>query len=142
MTGKQKVSGRAHSLPAGLAYGAIFSMGLTVILAAVLAGLMFKDMIQEEMIGVISAGILIVSSGIGAWTAFKKIKHRRLMVCLLSGVLYYLLLLSCTALFFGGQYQGMGATGLTILGGCSAAALLGLHGQGGRKKPHRKKRSG
>ena len=41
----------------------------------------------------------------------------------------YLLLLSIAALFFGGQYEGMGVTAFVILGGCLAVVLLGLKGE-------------
>lgn len=138
MTGKRMGGGKASSMPMGLAVGAMISMGITVVLAGILAYFMGKEVMQENAAGVGSVVILLAASALGAMTSFYKIKHRRLMVCLLSGVIYYLLLLACTALFFGGQYQGMGVTGLVILGGCGVVALAGLKGEK-RGNHHRKK---
>lgn len=114
------------SLPAGLAVGAGESMILTVLLSGLLAYLMSKETIAENSVNVCGAAILVLSAGIGALLAFKKIGHHRLAVCLASGGVYYLLLIACTALFFSGEYQAMGVTALAVLGGSGAAALLGL----------------
>ena len=74
----------------------------------------------------------------GAAVAVGKIKRRRVYVCLLSGGIYYGILLAMTALFFGGQYQGMGVTALLVLAGSGLVALLGLRGEKGAKPRRRK----
>ena len=43
------------------------------------------------------------------------IKKMYLQVCLMAGACYYLTLLGITALFFGGQYQGVGVSGIIIM---------------------------
>lgn len=138
----KKVTGTAASMPAGLALGCCVSLAVTITGAVIAANLILKEVIQESGIGYCSMLILLLSSVLGALTSVKRIKHRRLYVCILSGLIYYGLLLGMTALFFGGQYQGMGVTGLIVLAGCGSVALTGLrkeksHGQRGRKFPSR-----
>lgn len=131
----QKVSGKAMSIPGGLALGAGVSMLLTVALSAAVAKLVQTELLSQEKIGYGVMIILLISSFLGAMTAQGRVKHRRAMVCFLSGILYYLLLLSITALFFGGQYSGMWVTGLVILAGVGSAAMTtARQGRGGRNK--------
>ena len=135
MTANQKITGRASSIPGGLALGGLISMIITVAGAMVSAWLIGNEKIREEQIGYCSMFILLASSFFGAWAASEKIKHRRLYVCILSGIIYYGLLLSITALFFGGQYQAMGVTAIVIFGSSMCAALV-------RPKGKRRSRSG
>lgn len=118
--------------------GLALSMTLTMILAAGIAHMISNEMIPEDMVGYGVIVILLSASAAGAVLAFKKIKHRRMVVCLLSGLAYYLSLLAVTALFFGGQYTGMGVTGLAVLGGCGSVGLLGLKREGKQKYARRK----
>lgn len=120
-------------LPVGLAVGAGGSMILTLLLSGVAAYLVGKETIAEDGVGICAAIILVLAAGIGALLAFRKVGHHRMAVCLGAGSVYYVLLLACTALFFEGTYQGMGATALAVFGGCGGAALLGLRGGKGRR---------
>ena len=58
----------------------------------------------------------------------------------LAGVCYYLTMLAMTALFFGGQYQGMGVSAIIVLAVCVVIAFLPLknsQARGKRKKVYR-----
>ena len=123
---KKKRSGKTTGIPMGLALGLLISMVVTLFGAAVIAKLVESEKIGESSIGYSAMAVLAIASAMGAWTAEGKIQRLRLQMCLLSGVCYYLALLSMTALFFGGQYSGMGVTALTVLLGSSAVALLNL----------------
>lgn len=126
MLANQKVTGRAASIPIGVGIGVLISLLITILGATVVAWLILTGRIAEGNIGYGSIVILLLSSGIGAYTAWKLIKHQRLLVCMVQSAVYYLVLLGCTALFFGGQYQGMGVTALVVLAGCGSVILLGL----------------
>ena len=139
MAMNRKVSGTATSVPAGLAIGAGISMGITILLAMIAATMADREILAEQSIGYAAMIILLAASIAGAAIAVGKIKRQKLLVCLASGGIYYLMLLSITALFFGGQYTGMGVTGLVILGGCGTVVLAGM-GQGGRQGRKRKKK--
>ena len=138
MTANQKVTGRASSIPGGLAIGGFMSLIITIIGAMIAAWLIGNERVQEQHIGYCSMLILLASSFIGAWIAASKIKHRRLYICILSGMIYYGMLLTITALFFGGRYQAMGVTAAVVLAGCMSAALTGQRGEKGRVRRRRK----
>ncbi|MDD5864063.1 MAG: TIGR04086 family membrane protein [Firmicutes bacterium] len=142
MVVNRKPTGKAMSIPGGLAVGALFSIGATLLLTAVLAKLVEGETVQQENIGYGVMVILTVSAFTGALVSFGRIKRQRLLVCGLSGLLYFVILMSMTALFFGGQYSSVGVTALLILLGSAVAALLGLkQGGGGRRKKIKVNRS-
>lgn len=132
----RKVTGKASSMPGGLAAGALCSLSITLAMAALLAKLVEAKRMAEENIGYGVMVLLLLASFAGALVAFRRIKRQRMLVCLLSGVIYFAILMSMTALFFGGQYEAVGVTALLVLGGSAVAALLGL--QQGRGQKHRK----
>lgn len=135
MVVNQKVTGKAVSVPMGLLIGCGVSMGMTLAAAAALAKLLDSERLAWENVGYGIEATLILASFCGAMTACGKIKRQRLVVCGVSAVLYFSLLLAITALFFGGQYETVWLTAILILVGSGGAALLGLRGEGkGRRK--------
>lgn len=124
MSKKRRIKGTATAIPTGLAIGGLISLIVTLAGAAATAYLVLNQRIGENGIGYASMIILFLGAVMGAWGAFSSIKKQRLQVCLLSAAVYYLLLLAITALFFGGQYQGMGVTAIVILIGALAVALF------------------
>lgn len=132
MVAKGKPTGLATSIPAGLAAGTIAALLWTVVGAAITAGLISGETLPESAIGYGALVILITASFLSAQISFHKIKHRRALVSLAAGGIFYLVLLSMNALFFGGQYAGMGVTALAVLAGCGTSLLLGLRQGRGR----------
>ena len=136
----KKPSGRAMSMPGVLAVGQAVSITLTILLSLLLTKLILAEAMTMENIGYGILILLLAASFAGAVTAYKKVKHRKVLVCMLSGMVYYGTLLGITALFFGGQYTGMGVTGLLIFGGCGTAALMTTGKGSGGKSKKRKRR--
>lgn len=137
MVVNRKVTGTASSMPTGLAIGGCASLGITLTLAAILAKMVDKEIVAQENIGYGVMILLMLAASAGAWTAARKIKRQRLMVCALSGAIYMGILFSITALFFGGQYEAVGVTTLLVMGGSITAATVGTgekRGVKGRKK--------
>lgn len=132
----QKPTGRALSIPGGIAMGTCLSMTLTIMSCAVLAWMVDNEKLQWEKIGYGIMVVILISSFVGAQFSFQKAKRQRLMVCLLSGIAYLAVLLSLTALFFGGQYQAVGVTSALILAGSGTAGILGI--KPANKRTHRK----
>lgn len=120
-------------MPAGLVFGAAVSLGITLISAAILAKLVDMERLAWENIGYGIMILLLLASFFGSMAAYAKIKRQRMLVCAVSGVIYFGMLLSITALFFGGQYDSIGVTAGLVLAGSIAAGLLGLRGGGGKK---------
>ena len=134
MVTTRKQTGKAMSMPAGLTFGAAVSLGITIIVSIIIAKMVDTGTMEEAGIGYGAMVILLVSSISGAFVSTGMIKRQKLIVCVLSGVIYYLTLLSITGLFFGGQYNGMGITALLVAGGCTSVILLGMRQGRGRKK--------
>ena len=132
-----KPTGRAMSMPGGLALGAAFSMGITLAGCLLLAKFVHYGSIKPDSIGYGILVLLLIASFLGAVLAQGKIKRRIWLVCMLSGILYFTILLSITALFFGGQYYGVGVTGLLVMCGAMTAGLT-FAGQGSRRRKNGK----
>lgn len=126
MTIHQKRTGRAASMPAGLAFGACVNLAVTLAGSVLLAKLLDQGKLQWSNIGYAVMVLLLAASYLGAFCAQTKIKSKRLLVCALSGLIYICVLISITALFFGGQYEALGVTAALVLAGSGTAGLLGL----------------
>ena len=137
MTVNQKVTGTAVSMPAGIAIGCAVSLLITITGSALVAKLISDEVVNDTAIGYGAMMILLLASALGASISAAKVKRLRLQVCMLSGAAYYAALLGITALFFGGQYQGMGVTALVVLAGTGAAVLVST-----KEKKTRKFRKG
>ena len=133
MSTKKMKKNTASSIPAGIGIGLLVSMVVTLAGAALTAYLIHKESIPEEGMGYGILLTLLLSAAVGAWVAAKRIQRLRMQMCMLSGFCYYLTLLAMTALFFGGQYNGMGITALVVIGGCGTVAILGVGGGKHRK---------
>ena len=115
--------GKATSMPVGFFWGGVVSTVVTVLISAVMAWLVISQKIKESQIGYGIMVLLTLASFIGAKVSYGKIKRQRLVVSFGSGLVYFGILLCITALFFGGQYSGVGETGLMILCGSGLAFL-------------------
>ena len=130
----QKVTGTASGIPNGLMSGLISSLLTTTCGCVLSAWLLHTERISEDGIGYMSMLILLLSAFSGASVAWKRIHHRKLLVCMMAGALYYGTLLCITGLFFGGQFQGMGVTASAVLAGVLLALIPGSLGK--RKRSH------
>ena len=140
MVVNRKVTGRARSVPNGLLLGGLTSLSITLLMTAGLTTVIEKEMLEQSNIGYGVMVMLLVASFLGAIVSSRTIKHRNLAMCLLSGVVYVVILMAITALFFGGQYQAVGVTSFLIFGGSAAAGLLEVkkgRERGRNKKKHR-----
>lgn len=132
MVTDRKPTGRASGMAGGLAAGALVTMAVTVVGSAVLAKLISGEIIPQSGTGYGVMVMLILASWAGAITSRRKIRRRKLMVCMASALIYFGLLLLITALFFGGQYDGVGETALLILCGTALALIPGPRRKTGR----------
>ena len=131
----QKVTGKAASIPGGLVIGGTISLLITLIAAACIAKMLDMGIVAWEHTGYWVLAMLLSASFAGARIAYGRIKRQRMLVSLLSGILYTLIMLSITALFFGGQYEAVGVTILIILAGSISSGILGGNANRGHKRP-------
>ncbi len=116
-----------------IAMGLVLSLGLTAAVCCLSAYLVSSGKMSESAIGYGAAAALLISSAGGAMLSAAKIGQHRMPVCLISGAVYFLSLLCCTALFFEGRFEGVGISALLILGGSGAAGLVGLRQKRSRR---------
>ena len=136
MTVNRKPTGIAVSIPVGVAWGAVAAIGTTLGGAALTAKLIDGQVLDWNHSGYAVLIILLASAWAGALVSAGRIKRQRTIICLASGVVYFMLLLISTALFFGGQYSGVGETALLIFCG----SVLGLFTKfGGKTRRNRGK---
>ena len=123
MVTQHRVTGRAASLPSGLAAGAAVSMVVTILVCSLGAWLISSEILAQEYIGYCAIGALLMASILGGMTAMKRTKRKRLPVSLMNGGIYYFMLIALTILFFDGSFRGMGVTLAVVLIGSLIAVL-------------------
>ncbi|MBO4939007.1 MAG: TIGR04086 family membrane protein [Oscillospiraceae bacterium] len=138
MVVNRKVTGTATSMTMGLLIAGAMSLAVTIAGAGVCGYLISKEILTENAIGYCVMIIILLSAATGSAVAVNRIKRRRVFVCGISGLIYFVTLLSMTALFFGGQYQGIGVSGLLVAAGSGAVAILGLRREKAQHKRRRK----
>ena len=85
---------RATSIPMGLALGAAVSMGVTLMISFIGAQMILSEVLDQGLIGYCSLAALLLGAIMGAMTSAAKVQRRRMLVCLLSGLVYFCILLS------------------------------------------------
>lgn len=130
MVTQHKATGRAASLPSALAAGAAVSMLVTVIISTLGAWMITSGILPQEQIGYCAIAALLAATILGSITAMKRVKRKRIDVCLLNGGIYYCLLIAITIVFFDGGFQGMGVTFAVVMIG----SLITLLPAGNQRK--------
>lgn len=120
----QKRSGKAMSMPAGMAIACLMSFALTVAGAYVLACLLEKEIIQWQSAGYGIMLILFVVPMVGTMIARTGIKRQHILISQMFAAVYFVLLLGITLLFFGGQFEAVGVTALLVWGGSTATVFV------------------
>ena len=126
MGDKKRVQFSVGGIPKAIAIGTIVGVITTLILSSLGAYAMDAEIIGEGSYSYISVVTLFISSVAGALMSIGISKKKRLPICLLVGVAYFLSLVSITALFYNGAYKGIGETMLVIAAGVISVGLLGL----------------
>ena len=125
MTIKRSTYISAEKIPKVILTSILVSLLITVACTAIAAYLLVSERVGEESIKYISLTILFTASTAGAFAAWISSTQNRLLICLANGGIYFLSLIATTALLFGGQYKGVGATALVVLAGTLSVVLLG-----------------
>lgn len=134
----KRATGTAVPMAIGMISGVGLGLITTILLSGLVAHLVLTEKLQETSVGYCAAIILASSVGLGCLIATVLIKRMLMQVCIGVGGSYYGMLLVITALFFGGNYRGMGVTALVVFGTALAVGLLKLHNNE-RKQRARKK---
>lgn len=98
--------------------GAMISMLVMIIGITSVAGLIIKNVINEDSTGYAAVVVLLLSSIMGCSFAIKKDREGALGISVLVGIVYSIILLLITTLGFDGGYRGVPVTILVIVSGC------------------------
>lgn len=134
MAVKRKLSGKGVSIPAGVVIGVVTAVAVMLIGALSMAAMVINETMPIDGIGVGAMCAIALASAMGAWLACGLTKQKKLLVCGLTALAFYLVLLSITAVFFDGMYSGMGTTALMVLLGAGVTLLPGLRKKSGKNK--------
>ena len=128
-----RTTGKSMSIPGGLALSGVTSMCITLLFSLLLAKLLNDQKVSWDQVGYWIIVMLFTSAFLGAKAAITSIRRPRVVISVMSGTLYWALLLCITALFFGGNFDAVSETAMVIIAGSSCAAMVSL--------PQKKKRS-
>lgn len=119
----KKQTGRAPSLVNAVLKGTGIAVGWTALCAMAIAKMVDSEVISLEAVGYGSMVTHLSAVYLGAMAAYKSAGHMADTAAGLTGGSYYLILLLVNALFFGGQFTGLGIT-LALVGLASGAVIL------------------
>lgn len=102
----------------------IIAFVITIVLLLLLALLLYLMQWNLEKVTMGIIGIYIFSCAIGGWSAGKKMKKRKYLWGLVTGALYFLILMVISALSeYGVQSKGMEILSVAVM--CLGAGTLG-----------------
>ena len=135
MPSKKIMNKKDKGLPEALGIGLLAGVILTLLGTGLLALLIGNETMDITAMSPGCIVIHLIGSALTGLVAYGVMKRQRIVVCALSALCYFLVQVGITALFFGGQYQGIGAGVLSIIGGGVLSILPGfISGSSGGKK--------
>ena len=129
----KKVTGTAPSLLRAVACGITASCVCAILWAAVLAKLLDGEVIKMETVGYWAMAAHVTAVLAGGLFAAGRAGHRRVLAIGLTGAGYYICLLLVNALFFGGQFSGLGVTFLLVAAAVGVGTLTAGKGNAGTR---------
>ncbi len=106
----------AARLPVSIAIGTAVGMIGALSGAAVLTTMILNGKIGESSMRYGCLAVLAVSAILGSLIAALTANERKFIAATATGASMFAVLISCTALFFGGQYSGIAVTLLLTVG--------------------------
>lgn len=129
----KKATGTAPSLLRAVSYGITASCTCAILWAAVLAKLLDGEVIKMETVGYWAMAAHVTAVLAGGLFAAGRAGHRSVLAIGLTGAGYYICLLLVNALFFGGQFAGLGVTFLLVAAAVGVGTLTAGKGSAGTR---------
>ena len=117
-------NGKTKSIAGALSLSASISVIMTLLLSTVIAYGINAEHITWNQAGYWIMVMLLITSFIGSKCAYYSIKRQKLLISIMSGLLYWGILLMFTALFWGGKFGSVWETAGIITAGCGCSVLL------------------
>ena len=116
---------RKNNFGRNMICGVAVSLLTMVVSIAIFAALIQSETITVGWCGYCAVGIHLMSIIIGVCVALKGEKRNAIWISLMLAIMYCAVLITMTALVFGGQYCGISATVCVILTGCLIPIIMG-----------------
>lgn len=133
---KKEEKNTVQRIIVGITAGIIITL-LGVGLAAIMIA---RGIVQESGTAYCAIAILLLSAVTASRIAALNYSGIKIWISLATGLTYSAILLAVTALFFDGQYRGIGVTIMVVLSGCTMAAIMKNKGNNMRKLRRNKNR--
>ena len=124
---------RGSSVAHALVKAIIIGWLITISSAAIIAFLLHTELIGETVVKPAAVTILALSAFVTTSLIGKRCDGKRLLFCTAGGGIYFLSLMGCNWMLYGGHYNGLLGALLIILG-CSLVATL-LHSRQKQQRP-------
>ena len=133
MSYKKKRSVKSANPVTAIVLGAGCTLVLSIAFCAVITSLVNDGSTSIHSTGIWIYAVHGTCSFLGAMAAAMVADVKRVQVCLLTALVYFLCLLAMTALLFGGQYSGIIMSAMMVMVGGLTAGLLGIRTKKERK---------
>ena len=130
----KKISGKATSVGGAALLGMVLGVVWTLVSAMGIAKLVDMEVLPMENVGYGSMAAVLSAVFVSASLAGRKAGHMVVQAAVMAGGAYFLCLLLVNALFFGGNFVGLGVTFLLVLIAIAAAILAAGRGRSGRHR--------
>ena len=104
-----------HSIPASLLTGCLAGCFVTILIAVMISCLISGEYVQETYLAPISCVTMALSALAASCITTKRAGKFILPMSLASGVVHYITLVICNALFFNASYRGLGIGALLLI---------------------------
>lgn len=126
------------SLPMGILAGWAVAIVMTAVISAITASVISGERAGEEILGTAAVAAVICSAVIGSFVSKGLASEKKMVACIGCAIAYLATLLGVHAIFFEGEYHGVAAATLVILGSGLAVAMIGM-GYKPKTKAHHKR---
>ena len=124
---------RQGTLGTALLKGTAWSLGITILGAAVMASLILKGTLQDTAIGYAAMAILLLASFAGSMITVRRVGKKLVVSAMMSSAIYFGILSLLNAIVYKGGYEGVGVTALVIAAGAGVTVLLNVNSRGGKR---------
>lgn len=129
MNAKMNVSWKSNGTTKTLILSVGFCVLITVLFSMCAAWMICNEKIREEYTGYVVMIIILLASFGGSIMACEKSGCKRLTIAVLTGFIYFVVLMSIGILIYDGTLRGVGETMLIVLCGSILGAMWTTRGK-------------
>ena len=121
---KKEQQNREGNLAVSVVIGMGISVAVSLLGAIVITVLTMNEMIADQTIDYCVLALILIASIVGNLVSMLLEKRKLMIISIATSIAFALVLLAITAMFFEGQYHGVAATLLVIIGGGISSMLI------------------